>query len=256
MKRLFNGRPHNLYDQSMARLHYTKRSLLKLSRVLTKNLILIALIATLFNSNILQGQQGGDTRVLTTEGFMYFHPDLRWRTEGLRYYENDEFDLAIKAFRRAASFGDKISQAMIAEMYWKGQGVAVDRPLSYVWMDLAAERKNPYFIGLRERYWMQLDEIEKKRALDVGLPIFDAYQDSATLPRLERRLSQGRRQITGSHLGFRGNVKIYIKDIGEVSVDDYYQDKYWVPKQYLEWQADLLLKSQRGRVEVGAPESE
>lgn len=57
-----------------------------------------------------------------TEGFLAAHPDLRWRLEGVRFYEKEDYPAAMRSFLRAAGFADKPSQAIIAEMHWKGVG--------------------------------------------------------------------------------------------------------------------------------------
>ncbi len=71
---------------------------------------------------------------LLTEGFLAAHPDIRWRREGLHAFHNKAYEEAYGYFRRAASYADKASMAMLAEMYWKGLGVAWDRPIAYAWM--------------------------------------------------------------------------------------------------------------------------
>src|SRR3546814_3071942 len=70
---------------------------------------------------------------ILTEGFLSSHPDMRWRREGLYSYNQEEYDIAMDQFLRAARYADKPSQAMIAEMYWKGIGVPRDRELGYAW---------------------------------------------------------------------------------------------------------------------------
>src|SRR5690606_37219363 len=94
--------------------------------------------------------------VMITAGFLKAHPDLRYRLHGLEKYKERDFDDALKFFRRAAFYADKPSQGMVAEMYWRGEGVEQDRALAYAWMDLAAERGYRGFLGLRERYWNAL----------------------------------------------------------------------------------------------------
>lgn len=62
-----------------------------------------------------------------TEGFLSAHPDLRWRREGLHAYANKRYDEAMSYFLRAARYADKPAQAMIAQMYWNGVGIALTR---------------------------------------------------------------------------------------------------------------------------------
>src|SRR3546814_669870 len=124
---------------------------------------------------------------ILTEGFLSSHPDMRWRREGLYSYNREEYDIAMDRFLRAARYADKPSQAMIAEMYWKGVGVPRDRELGYAWMDLAAERMYPNFVILRERYWKRLDAQQRRNAIERGQPLLAEYGDDAAKPRMERR---------------------------------------------------------------------
>src|SRR3546814_6715665 len=90
---------------------------------------------------------------MMTAGFLTGHPDVRWRREALHSYSRHEYDIALDQFLRAARYGDKPAQAMLAELYWQGTGVAQDRPRGYAWLDIAAERRFPHFVPLRERSW-------------------------------------------------------------------------------------------------------
>lgn len=122
-----------------------------------------------------------DPAVLT-EGFLAAHPDLRWRAEGVRSYEKKDYAVALAEFRRAAYYGDKPAQAMIAEMYWNGIGVATDRSLAYAWMDIAAERLYHDFLVRREGIWSALDAAEQQDALSRGQALMAEYGDDAAKP--------------------------------------------------------------------------
>ena len=112
----------------------------------------------------------GDELVMSSEGFLSSHPDLRWRGEGLEALQEDRAGEAFDYFKRAAKYADKPSQAMVAEMLWTGTGTPMDRPLAYAWMDVAAERAYIPFLAKREQYWNALSEAEQARALEVGAP--------------------------------------------------------------------------------------
>lgn len=146
---------------------------------------------------------------------------------------------------------------MVAEMYWTGQGTARDPVLAYAWMDLAAERGYRGFLGLRERYWNELDEAQRARAVLEGQAIYARYGDAAALPRIATQLRCGRSQVTGSRTGFAGNTKIYVPGPGGYETIDstkFYDDRYWDPKQYQQWQDAIWAKPRVGRVEVGEME--
>ena len=195
---------------------------------------------------------------LMTEGFLSAHPDLRWRREGQHAYANERYDEAMTYFLRAARYADKPAQAMIAEMYWKGIGVAQDRALGYVWMDLAAERFYSNFLIKREEYWRTLNEDEQRDAIVRGQPLLAEYGDDVAKVRMAKVLRK-ERSVTGSRVGFVGNLEI-IPFTGPnagsgmtIRADEYYAPKYWQADKYFEWQDQVwdAPAARKGRVEVG-----
>ncbi len=192
--------------------------------------------------------------VVSSEGFLSAHPDLRHRLAGLRAYNKGDFKGAYERFRRAARFADKPSQGMVAEMLWEGQGVARDKALAYVWMDLAAERQYPLMLVKRERYWNELDEAERARALELGEAIYAEFGDEVGKRRLDRELRQAKRQSTGSRLGSVGALKIQIPTPSGYQIIDgstYYDPKFWDIDQYIEWHDGDWTYYAEGTVDVG-----
>jgi hypothetical protein len=201
-----------------------------------------------------------DPAVLT-EGFLAAHPDLRWRGEALRSYERKEYEIAMTQLLRAARYADKPSQALIAEMYWQGTGVAQDRAIAYAWMDLAAERLYANFLAVREHYWGQLSEAERNDAMKRGQALLAEYGDDVAKSRLEGILRRERRKTTGSRTGFVGNLTI-IPNSGPLAGtgmtlrgDQYYAPKYWEPKEYWRLQDEIWQAPIRTRVDVGDVET-
>lgn len=82
------------------------------------------------------------------------HPDLKHRLLAQQALDAGDYAIAIREFTRAADFGDKLSQAMLAELNLTGEGVAKDLARAYAWMDLAAERGFAPFVGKRESIWV------------------------------------------------------------------------------------------------------
>jgi hypothetical protein len=166
--------------------------------------------------------------------YLAYHPDLGDRKLGMEAYGRSSYAYAARYFRWAARFADKPSQAMLGSMYWNGQGVPQDRALGYAWMDLAAERQYPSLLAFRERYWQELSEDERKRAVEVGQSLYDEYGDAAAKPRLEVWLRRGLQQITGSHTGFVGSMEIQIPGGHPPSIDanQYYDPHFWKGSQY------------------------
>lgn len=187
--------------------------------------------------------------------FEKYHPDLKFRRMGLEAYERGEFVHALKLFRKAAYYGDKPSQGMIGQMLWKGEGEASDPALAYAWMDLAAERGYPTFVGLRELYWKQLDEATRAASIDQGQAVYARYGDAVAKPRMDSQLRRGRSKVTGSRVGFVGNLKILVPGpTGEwtwMRGQDIYEPRLWQSYEYWQWQDETWRASPRGVVEIG-----
>ena len=192
--------------------------------------------------------------LLITAGFLGHHPDLRYRMLGMDAYQEKRYDDAMRYFRRASFHADKASQGMVAEMLWDGRGAARDRALAYAWMDLAAERGYAGFLGLSERYWEQLDEAERARALKEGQAVYARFGDAVAKPRYEFQLRQGRRNMTGSRTGFNRGVQIEIPGPAGsqmIQGSKFYDERYWNAKKYWAWHDQVWMKPRIGTVSVG-----
>ena len=133
--------------------------------------------------------------------FAESHPDQYFRARAAAAVKAGKMTAAIEAFKQSARYGDKPSQLALALAYWNGEGVATNRPLGYVWADLAAERGIKSFVSVRERMWAQMTEAEQAAAVEQGKAYAKEYQDSVAQPRMARKLRHGARQKTGSRTG-------------------------------------------------------
>lgn len=188
--------------------------------------------------------------------FLYYHPDLSGRHDGLQAYANKNYAYALRAFTRGARFADKPSQAMLASMYWDGLGTAPDRATAYAWADLAAERGYPWLLATRERYWQAMRADEQQRALAIGQRLYAEYGDAVAQPRVEIWLHRGLSQATGSHTGFIGSVEVFQGNgFGFASTgsdgNGYYAARFWRPAQYWGAQARAWHPNSNGSVSVG-----
>jgi len=181
-----------------------------------------------------------DAFIVQSRSFLSSHPDLYGRVLGMKSYSKGDYKEAMRQFRKGAYYADKPSQAMVAEMLWKGEGVQIDRAEAYVWIDLAAERLYRDLVAKREQYWSELTDLERRQALDKGVALYARYGDSVAKKRIEAILERNRRNITGSRTGFVGNLRIEIPGPGgmpiQVNGDEFYQDKFWQPEAYWKWQ--------------------
>ncbi|WP_133500132.1 sel1 repeat family protein [Cognatilysobacter terrigena] len=199
-----------------------------------------------------QGSQP-DARSLEYEMAFRGHPDLEFRMYGVQAYGRKQYDRALVLLRRAAHFGDKPSQGLIAEMYALGQGVPPDMALAYAWMDLAAERGYRDFIVRRERYWARMTEADRARALEVGQSVYAEYGDDVAKPRFADQLRRESHNGVGSRTGYNSNARIKIpSQYGVQTVDGTLLNslEYWNADQYWALQ-DALWKEPGGHVDAG-----
>lgn len=198
-----------------------------------------------------------DQEVMSSRTFLNAHPDLKYRTEGWLAYRDGRYEQARKHFMRAAGYADKLSQAMLAEMSWTGQGQVIDRAIGYAWADLAAERGYPQFVALREGYWRAMQPAERERALEVGQSLLDEYGDEVARIRINRHLRQARRHMLGGRV--RKDIDVIVPGpSGQSNLirgRDFYSDKFWQPAQYQDWLDETWNAPPRGTVEVGAPKA-
>ena len=198
-----------------------------------------------------------DREILSSSAYLAGHPDLRWRSAALEALDRGDTDAARQHLMRAARYADKASQALLGQMYWKGDGVQRDRALGYVWMDLAAERLYAGYLALRERYWNNMDADERQRALEIGEPIHAEYGDHSTKPRMEAVLRQQRGRHTGSRAGanlgadvYQGNppgISMYGGTAG-MRLRGFHDARYWEPEAYWAWQDEVYQSLRASKV--------
>lgn len=192
---------------------------------------------------------------LGSDAFLGAHPDMKHRKLGWDAYAGGDFTLARAEFLKAAWYGDKPSQAMLAEMDWKGEGGPVDRASAYAWADIAAERGYPVLVGVRERYWRALDGPEKARVAQEGPPRLEQYGDGVARERLERHLRRRYRDIEWSSrtVAPPREVRIFDNHGNPVAIDGarFFSPTFWDPKQYQAWQDAQWKAPPEGNVEVG-----
>ncbi len=149
---------------------------------------------------------------MQTRPFIEAHPDLRFRYLGMQAYHEGRKREAMEHFLLAARYADKTSQALISLMYWTGDGVALDRPRGYAWMDLAASRGYVELKRQRDMYWNALNEPEREQAATLRRSLDADYGDAGGTRRMTLELGSVRSAVTGSHLGWAGNGVVMFAD--------------------------------------------
>ncbi len=231
--------------------------MLKFSSIKSAGLLAAVMVCQLFGSAAAQAQNRGaasrsDAFIEQSQSFLDGHPDLKYRTLAFKSYKMGDFKQAMEHFLRAAFYADKPSQAMIGEMYWKGEGVPADKATAYAWIDLAAERQFVNLLAVRERYWNGLNVDEQAKALQLGQGVYAKYGDQVAKKRLDAKLRTVRKNVTGSRTGSVGSLTIQLAgpDGEPVTVDgsQFYDEQYWKADKYWAWQDQTWNTMSRGKV--------
>ena len=191
----------------------------------------------------------------SSRAFLNAHPDMKHRKLGWDAYAAGDFVLARAEFLKAAWYGDKPSQGMLAEMEWKGEGADADRASAYMWADLAAQRGYVLFVAVRERYWRQLSEEEKERVAQEGVGRMADYGDAVAKERLAREMRRHAWDIKRSAWTAAPPRWVVIYDEHGVPTriegSRYYAPTFWEPEKYQAWQDAQWKDPPKGRVDVG-----
>lgn len=217
-----------------------------------KNIWLVLFLSMPPSASAVSSLSEDEQLIVYSNTFLNAHPDLKYRSIGMENFAKECYKEAFHYFKLGAYYADKPSQGMVAEMYWKGLGVDVDRAEAYAWMDLAAERFYKDLIIERERYWSELTPAERELSIEKGQRIYKKYGDEVAQRRLKNVLERNRRYVTGSRTGYIGVLKIYVNGPNGLPVpingDEYYSDKFWKMDEYLKWQSTTWQALPTGKV--------
>ena len=135
-------------------------------------------------------------------------PNEEYRLHGLIAYAQRDYTQAVQHFERAAYFADKYSQHYLSLMHWHGIGTPMDHVIGYAWADLAAERGSTKLLLLREKMWQELSPDEQSDIGARGTELYARYGDSVAKQRTENRMRRFRNNVTGSRVGWVGQVEV------------------------------------------------
>lgn len=142
---------------------------------------------------------------------------LRTQSKVETLYERGDYERAHFIYsHELARVGDKYAQYMTGYMYQMGQGVPEDPVRASAWYRIAAERKSPEFMAVRDQLMRTLSAGERARSDAVYLELRKEYSDLAIAMRaLVKDLEALRGASTGSRVaGNSSPVTIVDADSG------------------------------------------
>lgn len=128
-------------------------------------------------------------------------PGVYFFTLGVQAFRKGDYRHAIDMYKVAASWAYKPAEYNLGIMYFKGQGVPVDRARGAAWMVLAAERGDPLYVKARDLMVTALSQAEFARTDEIWNQLKPTYGDAVALRRAKARWAQVKASTTGSRVG-------------------------------------------------------
>ncbi|HKU78259.1 MAG TPA: SEL1-like repeat protein [Rhodanobacteraceae bacterium] len=146
-------------------------------------------------------------------------PGVKFFTLGVQAFRKGEYRHAIDMYKIAASWAYKPAEYNLAVMYFKGQGVPVDRPLGAAWMVLAAERGDSRYVQARDMMVTLLSKPEFVQTDERWGMLKKTYGDAVALRRAKAQWAWVKTHQTGTRVGgTTGELAVGVLDGGHTPV--------------------------------------
>ncbi len=128
-------------------------------------------------------------------------PGAKYFAYGVQAFRKGDYRHAIDMYKVAASWAYKPAEYNLAVMYFKGQGVPVNRPLGAAWMVLAAERGNPRYVKARDLMVTVLSKAQFAKTDALWGQLRQTYGDKVALRRAKAQWAWVKTHQTGTRVG-------------------------------------------------------
>ncbi|HJR12506.1 MAG TPA: sel1 repeat family protein [Rhodanobacteraceae bacterium] len=146
-------------------------------------------------------------------------PGVKFFTLGVQAFRKGDYRHAIDMYKVAASWAYKPAEYNLGVMYFKGQGVPVDRARGAAWMVLAAERGEARYVKARDVMVTLLSQSEFARTDELWGQLKQTYGDKVALRRAKAQWAYVRTHQTGTRVGgATGELSAGILDGGHTPV--------------------------------------
>ncbi len=161
------------------------------------------------------------------------------------YLRKKDYRAAIHMFEMAGYFANKVAQYNVGVLYFNGVGdIPPDRVRGTAWLGIAAEQHGDLAAGTLQSAYAELSPQERKDADILFRQLDLKYGDAVALPRAMHVFDEERRNVSGSRVGFVGNITIQNPDGTFDSGHSYYKR---LDKEFNEY-----LDKQYGHVDIGS----
>lgn len=142
-------------------------------------------------------------------------PGVKFFTLGVQAFRKGDFRHAIDMYKVSASWAYKPAEYNLGVMYFRGQGVPVDRARGAAWMVLAAERGDLAYVKARDLMVTVLSKLEFARTDELWGELKQTYGDKVALRRAKAQWAWVKTHQTGTRVGGAvGELRVGILDSG------------------------------------------
>ena len=142
-------------------------------------------------------------------------PGVKFFTLGVQAFRKGDYRHAIDMYKVAASWAYKSAEYNLGVMYFKGEGVPVDRARGAAWMVLAAERGTPAYVHARDLMVTVLSKAEFARTDAIWNELKGTFGDAVALRRAKAQWAWVKAHQTGTRVGGTvGELRVGVLDTG------------------------------------------
>ncbi|MEO8802424.1 MAG: hypothetical protein ABI304_14385, partial [Rudaea sp.] len=146
-------------------------------------------------------------------------PGVKFFAYAQQAMHKGDYQHAIYMYKVAASWAYKPAEYDLGLMYFRGEGVPLNRPLGAAWMVLAAERGDPLYAKARDAMVTMLSSGEFAQTNNLWGQLQQTYGDKVAMPRAKAQWAWVRTHKTGTHAGGAvGELLIGVLDTGHTPV--------------------------------------
>lgn len=146
-------------------------------------------------------------------------PGVKFFAYAQQALHKHDYEHAIHMYKVASSWAYKPAEYNLGLMYFRGQGVPVNRPLGAAWMVLAAERGDALYVKARDVMVTVLSNAEFAQTNKLWGQLRQTYSDTVALPRAKAQWAWVSTHKTGTRAGGAvGNLMIGVLDSGHAPV--------------------------------------
>jgi hypothetical protein len=163
------------------------------------------------------------------------------------YLKKKDYRQALNLFELAGFWANKIAQYNAGLMYYNGIGVPPDPVRGVAWLGIAAEAHDDLAVRALQLAYASLSAEQQHQSAQLWKQLDEKYGDAVAVPRALQRYDAEARNVTGSRVGFIGDLRVYETGPGASSLGEagftYYRRQ--------DHTADALLDTITGHVTVG-----